>query len=63
MTSLDISGPASQLLLQKKLFKSIDMCNLEDQVYAKYVYPFRHNSIDEMAKSWLKYRREKLKKA
>lgn len=47
----------------KKLFKSIDMCNLEDQVYAKYVYPFRHNSIDEMAKSWLKYRREKLKKA
>lgn len=47
----------------KKLFKSIDMCSLEDQVYAKYVYPFRHNGIDDMAKSWLKYRREKLKKA
>lgn len=47
----------------KKLFNQIDMCDLEHQFYKKYVYPFNHKSVDDVAKSWLKFSREKRKEA
>lgn len=46
----------------KKLFKQIDMCDLERQMYCKYVNPFDYSGIDDLAKSWLKFRRDNRKK-
>lgn len=45
----------------KRLFKSADLCDLEDQIYRKYIYPFHYTGIDDMARGWLKFRREKAK--
>lgn len=45
----------------KKLFQQIDMCNIESQLYRKYITPFRLKNVDEMAQSWLKFRRAKQK--
>lgn len=44
----------------KKLFKQIDMCDIERQMYVKYVLPFHYSGIDDMAKGWMKFRREKM---
>ena len=43
----------------KRLFARIDMANLENQFLQKYGYKFGLNSMDEVAKSWMKFRREK----
>lgn len=43
----------------KKLFKNIDLCDVEEQLYKKYVYPFSYKNIDQMAREWMKYRNEK----
>lgn len=48
------SSPAA-----KKLFKQVDMCDLEYQFFKKYVYPFKYNNVDDVAKSWLKFARER----
>lgn len=45
----------------KKLFGQIDMCDVERQMYKKYVIPFNYNGIDDMAKGWMKFMREKKK--
>ena len=47
----------------KKMFNQLDLANIEKQVYKRYVEPFDYSSIDEMASSWMKFRREKIKEA
>ena len=46
----------------KKLFAKIDLEDLERQFLNKYAYKFGMNSMDEVAKSWMKFKREKEKK-
>lgn len=43
----------------RRLFESIDMQNLEKQFLEKYAYPFNLSSADDVAKSWMKFKREK----
>lgn len=45
----------------KKLFKQIDMCNIEEQMTKKYITPFHYSGIDELGRSWLKFTKEKRK--
>lgn len=45
----------------KKLFAKIDLEDLERQFLNKYAYKFGMNSMDEVAKSWMKFKREKEK--
>lgn len=45
----------------KKLFDSIDLNDLENQFMKKYAYCWGYKSIDDVAKAWLKYKREKSK--
>lgn len=45
----------------KKLFRQIDMCDVERQMYVKYVIPFHYSDLDDMVKGWMKFSREKKK--
>lgn len=45
----------------KRLFKTCDMVDLERQFMEKYGYRFGHNTVDEVAKAWFKYKREQKK--
>lgn len=46
----------------KRLFNSCDMEDLEKQFMNMYGYRFGYNSVDEVAKSWIKFKREANKK-
>lgn len=46
----------------KRLFSSVDMADLERQFLEKYAYPFGLASVDEVAKSWMKFRDSQRKK-
>jgi DNA polymerase III alpha subunit (gram-positive type) len=43
----------------KKLFESVDMSNLEEQFLSKYGYRYGLTTMDEVAKSWQQFAREK----
>jgi len=45
----------------KRLFESIDMADIERQFMNKYGYKFGHNTIDEVADSWIEWHKEKKK--
>lgn len=45
----------------KKLFNDIDLENLESQFLKKYAYPFGLNSVDDVAKHWQQFAKEKKK--
>lgn len=40
----------------KRLFSTVDMADLERQFLEKYAYPFGLATVDEVAKSWIKFR-------
>ena len=45
----------------KRLFKTCDMRDLERQFLEKYGYRFGHNTMDEVGRAWMQYRRGQIK--